>query len=67
MDFMPPRDGSAQRFYCHQKLCDQCAKYDGSVDGLSTLCLMGTKLLKDDWVELEHVRKIERARRASAA
>ena len=67
LNFMPPRDGTAQRFYSHQTLCDRCKKYDGSVDGLSTLCLLGTRLLKDDWVELEHVRKIERARRLDAA
>jgi hypothetical protein len=63
LNFMPPREGSAQRFYCHQTICVQCKAYDGSVAGLGTLCLQGTKLLKDDWTELEHVRKIERARR----
>ena len=66
LNFIPPREGSAQRFYSHQTICAQCAKYDGSVGGLSTLCLAGTRLLKDDWVELEHVRKIERARRTAA-
>lgn len=63
LGFMPPREGPAQRFYCHQLICTTCKTFDGSVDGLATLCFSGTRLLKDDWVELEHVRKIDRARR----
>lgn len=62
MNFLPANLSQAYRFAGHRELCGCCRKFDGEIRNLGLLCLVGTRLLKDDWVEIEANRRTERAR-----
>jgi len=58
---LPPAESTvAQRFNVHRQGCDRCRSFDGELRNLNVLCLQGTRLLKDDWIELEAARRRRR-------
>ncbi len=67
MNFLPANLSDAHRFAGHCETCSQCRAFDGEIRNLGQLCLAGTRLLKDDWVEIEASRRAARARAARTA
>jgi hypothetical protein len=65
MYFLPPNISEAWRFAAHRETCASCKRFDGETRNLGQLCLAGTKLLKDDWVEIEAHRRAQRSRELS--
>jgi hypothetical protein len=62
MNFLPNKIGDAWRFAAHCENCGCCRRFDGETRNLGQLCLAGTKLLKDDWIEIEAHHRAQRAR-----
>lgn len=61
LDMLPAKWSDAVRFSAHRYTCHACYSFDGQVKNLGVLCLKGTALLKDDWIDIERDRREKQA------